>query len=39
MKNRTIKVKGSEIKVSRKEQDDYISLTDIAACECFLWTD
>jgi hypothetical protein len=30
MKNRTINVKGSEITVSRKEQDDYISLTDIA---------
>jgi len=30
MKNRTINVKGSEIAVSRKEQEDYISLTDIA---------
>lgn len=30
MKNRTINVKGSEITVSRKEQEDYISLTDIA---------
>ncbi len=30
MKNRTINVKGSEIAVSRKEHDDYISLTDIA---------
>ena len=30
MKNRTISVKGSEITVSRKEQEDYISLTDIA---------
>lgn len=30
MKTRTINVKGSEITVSRKEQDDYISLTDIA---------
>lgn len=29
MKNRTINVKGSEIAVYRKEQDDYISLTDI----------
>lgn len=27
---KTIKVKGSEISVYRKEQDDYISLTDIA---------
>jgi hypothetical protein len=27
---RTINVKGSEIAISRKEQDDYISLTDIA---------
>lgn len=30
MKNRTISVKGSEITVFRKEQEDYISLTDIA---------
>ncbi len=30
MKNRTINVKGSEVTVSRKEQADYISLTDIA---------
>jgi KilA-N domain len=30
MKNRTINVKGSVIAVSRKEQDDFISLTDIA---------
>lgn len=30
MKNRTIKVRGCEIAVSRKEQEDYISLTDIA---------
>jgi hypothetical protein len=30
MKTRTISVKGSEITVSRKEQEDYISLTDIA---------
>lgn len=30
MKNRTINVKGSAIAVSRKEQDDFISLTDIA---------
>ena len=30
MKNRTINVKGSEIAVYHKEQDDYISLTDIA---------
>jgi hypothetical protein len=29
-KSRTISVKGSEITVSRKEQEDYISLTDIA---------
>jgi hypothetical protein len=29
-KTRTISVKGSEIAVSRKEQEDYISLTDIA---------
>ncbi len=29
-KTRTISVKGSEITVSRKEQEDYISLTDIA---------
>jgi len=29
-KTRTINVKGSEITVSRKEQQDYISLTDIA---------
>ncbi|NTV48930.1 MAG: KilA-N domain-containing protein [Geobacteraceae bacterium] len=29
-KTRTISVKGNEITVSRKEQDDYISLTDIA---------
>ena len=27
---KTINVKGSEIAVYRKEQDDYISLTDIA---------
>ena len=32
MKNRTINVKGSEIAVCHKEQDDYISLTDIARC-------
>ena len=30
MKNRTINVKGSVIAVSRKEQDDFISLTYIA---------
>jgi len=30
MKTRTISVKGSEITVSRKEREDYISLTDIA---------
>lgn len=30
MKNRTISVKGSEITISRKEREDYISLTDIA---------
>lgn len=30
MKTRTISVKGSEISISRKEQEDYISLTDIA---------
>ncbi|HEY6871108.1 MAG TPA: KilA-N domain-containing protein [Geobacteraceae bacterium] len=30
MQNRTINVKGSEIALSRKEQEDYISLTDIA---------
>jgi len=30
MKTRTISVKGSEITISRKEQEDYISLTDIA---------
>lgn len=30
MKSRTINVKGSEITISRKEQEDYISLTDIA---------
>jgi hypothetical protein len=30
MKTRTISVKGSEITVSRKEQEDFISLTDIA---------
>jgi len=30
MKNRTINVKGSVIAVSRKEQEDFISLTDIA---------
>lgn len=30
MKNRTINVKGSVIAVSRKELDDFISLTDIA---------
>ena len=30
MKNRSINVKGSEVSVYRKEQDDYISLTDIA---------
>ncbi len=30
MKNRTISVKGREIVISRKEQEDYISLTDIA---------
>jgi hypothetical protein len=30
MKNKTINVKGSEVSVYRKEQDDYISLTDIA---------
>jgi hypothetical protein len=30
MKNKTINVKGSEITVLQKEQDDYISLTDIA---------
>lgn len=30
MKNRTINVKGSEITVSRKEQEDYISLTGVA---------
>lgn len=30
MKNRIINVKGSVIAVSRKEQDDFISLTDIA---------
>lgn len=29
MKNRTINVKGSEIAVYRKEQEDYISLTDM----------
>ena len=29
-KTRTISVKGSEITVSRKDQEDYISLTDIA---------
>jgi len=27
---RTISVKGSQITISRKEQDDYLSLTDIA---------
>jgi len=30
MKTRTINVKGSKITVSRKEQEDFISLTDIA---------
>jgi hypothetical protein len=30
MKNRTINVQGSGITVSRKEQYDFISLTDIA---------
>lgn len=30
MKNKTINVKGSEISICRKEQDDFISLTDIA---------
>ena len=29
-KTRSISVKGNEIAVSRKEQEDYISLTDIA---------
>jgi hypothetical protein len=29
-KTRTISVKGSSITISRKEQEDYISLTDIA---------
>jgi hypothetical protein len=30
MKTRTVKVKGREITISRKEQEDFISLTDIA---------
>jgi hypothetical protein len=30
MKSRTISVKGSEITLSRKEREDYISRTDIA---------
>jgi hypothetical protein len=30
MKSRTISVKGNEIKISQKEREDYISLTDIA---------
>lgn len=29
MKNRTINVKGSEITIYRREQEDYISLTDM----------